>query len=87
MTLSNSVGFVGKYVNHAKPGDTIRTAFTVSSSGGGKIVVQDVTKGTSFVASLNIVRHHHHLRVLATVPRRAHGSVLPCLVGRHQGQR
>lgn len=54
MTLSNSVGFVGKYVNHAKPGDTIRTASTVSSSGGGKIVVQDVTKGTSFVASLNI---------------------------------
>ena len=54
MTLSNSVGFVGKYVNHAKPGDTIRTAFTVSSSGGGKIVVQDVTKGTSFVASLNM---------------------------------
>jgi hypothetical protein len=54
LQLSNSAGFVGKYVYHAKPGDTIRTAFTVSSTGGSKIVVQDVTKGTSFVASLNM---------------------------------
>jgi hypothetical protein len=54
LQLTNRAGFVGKYVNHAKPGDTIRTAFTVSSTGGGKVVVQDVTKGTSFVASLNM---------------------------------
>jgi hypothetical protein len=54
LQLSDSVGFVGKYVNHARAGDTIRTAFTVSSTGGGKVVVQDVTKGTSFAASLNM---------------------------------